>query len=191
MLNYYYVSNYRGRRRLMSARKIYKIIKDPMNDFRHELVWNAKDLLLICMDPNFPRKYAELIEYKVMKFYSMLLYSNDETLKFNGTNLDCVCDLYNRLYDTKDEKLKAARSNFLNSFLEYITNSFKKTHNSSNFNYIANAWRMDVHKRLINGRNLNFYRAYPILRTDFKYILSIYKKNNTKVKKKVIPKDNK
>jgi len=106
----------------------------------------------------------------------MLLYCNDDILKDNKSNLKAVCNLYNKLYNSKNINVKESRNMFLNSYLEYITNLYRKDkikNNNSNFIKISRVWREKQFKKLNKKENVDFYALKPTLYKSFSSLVNI------------------
>ena len=91
------------------------------------------------------------------------------------SNLKAVCNLYNKLYDSKNINVKESRKTFLNSYLEYITNSKCPSglKFNSSFIRVSCAWREKQFKKLIKKENLDFYALKPTLYKSFSSLINL------------------
>ena len=191
MFNLYFVKDIWGKRRLMSAKKIYSLVND--DSFNCDIDWqlNAKNLISLCNRKNFPEKYRYRIETNVMDFYSKLLYCDDSLLVDNKANLKAVCKLYNNLYGVDNIDVKNSRSDFLCSYLEYITNAYRKDFSDDlvNFNKAESAWRKEKFEKYVNSEYFDFDKKFDVLENSFctwltRLIKGGFLTKNTKEKKK-------
>ena len=190
MFNLFFVKDNEGRRRLMRAKKVYELVND--DSFNCDMDWqlNAKNLINLCNKKKFPDKYRYRIETNVMDFYSELLYCDDPILKCNKANLKAVCKLYNNLYGVDNDDVKQSRSDFLCSYLEYITNAYRSdfSNDLSNFNKAESAWRKEKYEKYVNREYFDFDGKFDALESSFckwlnRLINAGFLKKNTKEKK--------
>ena len=174
MFNLFYVKDVEGKKRLMRAKKLHRavICAGYLGDDRW--LYNAKNVIKVCKNEKFPVKYRIDIESKLLDFYSMLLYCNDYSLKENKQNLAAVCKLYNTSAISKNLDLRASRKKFLTSYLEYITNLYRKNYTSdSNFKLVANAWVKRKYDKLSKRKELDFCALKPKLAKSFESLVTL------------------
>lgn len=167
MFGLFLIEDWNGNIRLMRASNIHKKVMDKSKKSNYNWIASATDLISVCEKKKFPEKYATDIKIAVLNCFSQVMLTDRESNE-KETDLEAVYYAYNSLYETKSEKAIKARSNFLNSFLLYITScNYKFLFRGELYHKYCNEWRNAKFQKLINEQNINFEQLKIVLEKEF------------------------
>jgi len=179
MFNIYKVKDQYGQVHLLRPKKIYK--KADLELEKNPYDWNLPitELAKVCKNEKFSHKYSYKIQVKILNFYSMLMYSNDNCIDI--VELNEAYAIYNRLHNLDDENIKMACQKFLNSYLEYIVSSAnvdKMIKKTKFFRETCKKWIKIHFDNLSLQERIDFNSLKPMLINNFKILVKILDENN-------------
>ncbi len=119
----YVVTDYHGRKHLLTAKQLYERI---MQDSKHDYNWlaPARELVRICKKAKFPEEYAIPIKTAILNCFANIEHrANCGEGRYNDNQADreAVQYCYNSLYGINTEKVVSTRKKYLNEIISTAT----------------------------------------------------------------------
>ena len=170
------LTDWSGNRHSLTAKKIYtRVMKDSQSDY--DWIAPATELIKVCTQPEFPKKYAIEIEIAILNCFANLETQREIESYHRSTDPDAVNFCYNSLANVT-LRANLIRHKYLLAFLEGITkyHHFDFNHYGPTFYKICEEWKENKYEEYHKYRSLDLSKLWKALDKEFDLIIKTAEK---------------